>query len=105
MIEDLLTDLAASGWTISWAYQWGPSHWRMSIIREEDVGEAQGTYLTHCVDAPSFAEALEDCMSKLAEAEFEPKATQNFTIEAPKASLADLISANLRPSPPIRRRV
>ncbi len=107
MIEDLLSELDTLGWTISWAYQFSLGHWRMSIIRHEDVGEDQGTYLTHCVDAPTFAEALEDCMSKMAEAEWEPKQEQSYSMTTRSATidLSDLI-ANMRPpSAPIRRRV
>lgn len=108
MIEDLLTELSASGWTISWAFQFSLGHWRMSIIQEIDVGEEQGTYLSFCPDAPTFAEALEDCLSRRADAEF--KASQPITFSnEPKSSGGSLLSAlglHLRPATsPIRRRV
>lgn len=78
MLETLLADLDAEGWTISWAFQFAPNHWRMSIIRIEDVGEAQGTYISHCADAPSFAEALEDCFAKRNDAEWEENSPVTF---------------------------
>lgn len=70
MLEELLAELASSGWTISWAFQFAPDHWRMSIIRQTDVGAEQGTYTTHCAIAPTFAGALEDCLANRNEAEF-----------------------------------
>lgn len=54
-IESLLTDLESSGWTVSWAFQFAPGHWRVSILRED--GEAN--IFRHCADAPTFALALE----------------------------------------------
>lgn len=87
MIESLLAELSDSGWTISWAFQFAPNQWRLSIIREEDVGEAQGTYTSSCADAPSFAEALEDAMSRMNEAEFKAAVKQGYFEEKPKGSL------------------
>jgi hypothetical protein len=62
VIEDLLTELSDSGWTLSWAFQFAPDHWRVSIIHHSDIGEPPGHYTSFCADAPSFAEALEDAM-------------------------------------------
>lgn len=70
MVEELLAELASSGWTISWAFQYAPDEWRMSIIRCADVGAEQGTYTTHCAIASTFAGALEDCLANRNEAEF-----------------------------------
>jgi hypothetical protein len=103
LIEDLLTELADTGWTISWAFQYGPSEWRMSIIREEDIGSEQGSYLSSCAFAPSFAEALEDCLSRRAEAEFSPPHQQTWA-QAPKPTTSLIAALGLR-SAPIRRRV
>lgn len=103
MIEDLLIDLAESDWTISWAFQYSPGEWRMSIIREEDIGAEQGSYLAHCAFAPTFAEALEDCLSKRAEAQWEPSTPITWAQE-PKP-MQNLIAALGLRSAPIRRRV
>lgn len=72
MIESLLAELDTFGWTISWAFQFAPDHWRMSITKISywNGYDQPDYYVTHCADAASFAEALEDCMSKLADAEF-----------------------------------
>jgi hypothetical protein len=73
MIEDLLSDLASSGWTLSWAFQYAPSEWRVSIIHQDDIGrqwDQPSIYLSHCASAPTFAEALEDAMLRRNEAEF-----------------------------------
>lgn len=104
MIESLLEELSSSGWTISWAFQYAPSEWRMSIIREEDVGGEQGTYISSCAFAPTFAEALEDCLSNRAEAEWEAAYKQTWT-QAPKPTGSLIEALGLRNATPIRRRV
>lgn len=91
MIESLLSELSASGWTISWAFQFAPSEWRLSIIHEEDVGAMQGTYISSCASAPTFAEALEDAMSKMNEAEFESAVKQGYAAEKSKGSLLEVL--------------
>lgn len=70
-LEFLLTELADAGWTISWAFQFSPNEWRLSIIHEEDISAEQGTYISSCASAPTFREALEDAMSRMHEAEYE----------------------------------
>lgn len=108
MLEDLLLDLSTTGWTISWAYQHRLGGWRMSIIQEIDIGEEQGTYTTHCVDAPTFAEALEDCLAKRAQAEFEATTPTTFAKEPTIAKPSLLAALGLHlptTSSPIRRRV
>lgn len=107
MIESLLADLSALGWTISWAYQHSPDHWRVSIIKTESWnGYDQPAYhVSHCADAPSLAEAIEDAMSKMVDAEYVPSRPCMASKEPKQNSLADLISATFAPSAPIRRRV
>lgn len=102
MIEDLLSELSSLGWTISWAFQYAPSEWRMSIIREEDVGAAQGSYISSCAFAPTFAEALEDCLSKRADAKWEA-APKSLAQAEPKLDLQSLGLG--RPKPRIERRI
>lgn len=103
MIEDLLSELSDTGWTISWAFQYAPSEWRMAIIREEDIGAVQGSYLSCCAFAPTFTEALEDCLSKRAEAKWEPSTPTTWAQE-PKPTVNLIMALGLR-SAPIRRRV
>jgi hypothetical protein len=62
VIEDLLIELSNDGWSVSWAFQFAPDHWRVSIIHHSDIGEPSGTYVSFCADAPTFAEALEDAI-------------------------------------------
>lgn len=71
MLEDLLDELSSIGWTISWAFQYSPGEWRLTIIREEDIGAESGTYFVSCAFAPTFREALEDAMGRINEAEYE----------------------------------
>lgn len=103
MIESLLAELSDSGWTISWAFQFAPGEWRLSIIHEEDVGEAQGTYISSCASAPTFVEALEDAMSKMNEAEFVEAVKQGYS-EKPKGSLLAALGL-LKEEKPFERRV
>lgn len=106
MIESLLTDLAASGWKLSWAFQFAPDHWRVSIIYvlEWNGYDQPDIYHSHCADAPSLAEAIEDAMSKRAEAEFVEGSKQRYSLE-PKAERIDLVTALGLRSVPIKRRV
>lgn len=99
MIESLLNELSALGWTVSWAFQFEPNHWRISIIHYVD----DKVHLSSCADAPTFAEALEDAMSRMADAEIEDIEKPSFAKE-PKVSGSLIAALGLR-SAPIRRRV
>ncbi len=107
MIESLLIDLALSGWTISWAFQFAPDHWRVSIIHHSDIGEPVGTYVSYCADGPSFATALEDAiLHRNDHPTFIPAHPLDWSADGPStpASLLDLL--NLRPpTQPFPRRL
>lgn len=105
MLESLLQDLTTLGYTISWAFQFEPNHWRVSICRASTVGEPSGSYISHCADAPTLAEAIEDALSRRAEAEFVVEEDQTYTVEVPGLSLAQAIASTFSPSAPIRRRI
>ena len=105
MISDLLDDLTTSGWTISWAFQFSADEWRMSIIREADIGAEQGTYLSHCASAPSFESALEDCLPKRNDAEFTPSEAPTWSIDTAPEPKLDLSLLGLRPKVKIERRI
>lgn len=106
MIEDLLADLAASGWKLSWAFQFAPNHWRVCITHEHYWnGYDQPDYhYTDCADAPSFAEALEDAMAKRNDAIFVEGAKVEYALE-PQQSLAKALGLDKpKPQAPIARR-
>jgi len=104
MIEALLDELDAAGWTVSWAFQFAAGHWRASLIRIEDVGEAQGTYVSHCADAPTLREAIEDAFLRRNEAEFILDTPPTFAREAaPSGNLLTALGL-AKPPPPIVRR-
>lgn len=94
MIEDLLTELADIGWTVSWAFQFEPDHWRVSICQlGEWNGYDQPDYrISHCADAPTFAEALEDAMAHRNDAVWQAGQKISTTSEpdAPTFTLASL---------------
>ncbi len=100
-IESLLADLAESGWKLSWAFQFAPNHWRVTITRDDYWnGYDQPDYhYTDCADAPTFADALEDAMCKRNEAVF-VKGSKAIGEIAPSLSFATLLPKQ----PTIRRR-
>jgi hypothetical protein len=98
VLEALLADLALSGWTISWAFQFAPDHWRVSIIHHSDIGEPQGTYISHCADGPDFASALEDAILRRNDATFTPTDPTIWSIDGPTDSRSLLDLLNLRPT-------
>mgnify|MGYP001569753729 CR=1 FL=1 len=89
MIEDLLAELADIGWTVSWAFQFEPNHWRVSILKQLD----DRVYFSHCAAAPTFAEALEDAMSKISDATYELAVPSGFVIEQNKTQPVNLLLA------------
>lgn len=89
MIEDLLTELADIGWTVSWAFQFEPNHWRVSIMHQVSDKIA----FSHCADAPTFAEALEDAMSKISEATYELAVPTGYVLEQDKTAPVNLLLA------------
>lgn len=102
-MDEVLAELTSLGWTISWAFQFEPNHWRVSLCKQSDIGEPQGTYISHCADAPSLAEAIEDALCRRNDAEFVPAVASGFTIETFESPLANLRLAP--PQPPIVRRI
>jgi len=103
----LLAILEASDWTISWAYQYGHEEWRMCLIRRVDVGAEQGTYVVHVAFAPSFAEALEECLELRDRAEFEADRPQGYEVidDRPNNILQQIVkSITTAPVPPPVRR-
>src|SRR5688572_14773893 len=84
MLEDLLSEISSAGWTVSWAFQFSPNHWRVSLCRSS----SDGTEFLHCADAPTFALALETAYSN-GEHLFEAKSAPTSSIDKkPEASLA-----------------
>ncbi len=98
LIDALLTDLAASGWTISWAFQYAPQEWRVTIIKTEAWnGYDQPDYrFAHCAFANTFADALEDAMCKRNEATFFKSTETNYEM-APKLDITSLFKASAKP--------
>lgn len=103
LIEDLLLDLAESGWRVSYAYQHPDGQWRVSLSNMVEWNGYDQPSMLICVgaDAQTFTEALEDAMSKRSEAELVESSKINHSQE-PKTSL--ITALGLR-SAPIRRRV
>jgi len=89
VIEDLLDELADIGWTVSWAFQFEPDHWRVSILKQV----SDRVYFSHCADAPTFAEALEDAMSKISDATYELAVPTGYVLEQDKTQPINLLLA------------
>ncbi len=113
MIEDLLSDLAASGWKLSWAFQFSPNHWRVTITRDDywNGCDQPAYHYSDCADAPSFAEALEDAMAKRNEAIFvesSPTVCSNEPGHLDSNPQFDLVTAmglHTKPAKPFPRRI
>lgn len=100
--DDLLATLASAGWLINNAYQEDTGLWHVNIRRPTPDGD----WFTDWAIADTFVEALEECMSKLLDAEFVPsKEVVGFVEPHPlNTSLATALGIN-RPSVRAPRRV
>lgn len=106
-MEQLLEDIAESGWLFNNCYQVDSALWRVSLRRPDGSGD----WFSDWAEGPTLASALTDCMAKLADAEWEeshqPKAIHgaipdNSTLErSAKSLLARLGLAK----PKIERRI
>ena len=96
-LESLLDEIADAGWTVSWAFQFEPSHWRVSLINLE------GNELKACADAPTFSEALENAFAAMVE-KIAPQETMGSIDSSPEPSLVQKLGLLSKPEP-IKRRV
>lgn len=79
-VAAILDDLAALGWLFNNCYQHDDGSWRVNLRRLDPNGD----WFTDWATGPTFASALEDCMSKLHDAEFEPTPATNGIIDKSK---------------------
>lgn len=101
MIDDLLAELASLGWLLNNCYQVDADLWRVNLRRPDPT--TAGDWFTDWSEGPTFAEALEDCMIKLQDAEFEAEVATVAMAEVvgPKLSL----SQRLGLTKPFERRI
>lgn len=98
-LDATFTDLATRGWLVNNLYQEEPNRWRVNLRRPEGTGD----WFTDWAYGETLEDALEECMSKLNDAEFthEPETTH---AAVPKAcSLAEALGL-VPKSTGIRRR-
>ncbi len=104
MIDNLLSELALNGWLFNNCYQVDATLWRVNLRRPAPDGD----YFSDWAEGETFAEALETCIAKLAEAEFTEAHIQAFGFEPAKSKLNTkslLQSLGLTKSQPFTRRV
>jgi hypothetical protein len=103
MVDLLLAEIASNDWLLNNCYQVDVSLWRVSLRKPTNDG---GVFCSSWAEGATLEEALEECMSKLAEAEFSEDIPQSFTreIEAAKVGGQSLLMA-LGLRKPIKRRV
>ncbi len=75
----MIDEVLALGWMFNNCYQRHDGSWRVNLRRPD----ANGDWFTDWAEAPTFAEAIEDCMSKLADAEYFPTPPITYT-QGPK---------------------
>lgn len=80
----IIDEVLALGWMFNNCYQRDDGSWRINL-RRPDLN-SDGDWFTDWAEAPTFSEALEDCMSKLHNAEYSPTppitTTQGVKLEA-----------------------
>lgn len=96
----LLDEIATLGWLVNNCYQVDVSLWRVSLRKPTE----DGSWFSSWAEGPTFEEALEDCVAKLAEATYEEDKLQSYTQanEPAKVQGSLLLALGLRK--PIRRR-
>lgn len=98
-IDSLLTDLFTSNWLLNNCYQLDDLTFRVSLRRPTPTG----AWFSEWAEGPTLADALEECMSKLLDAEFHTEAPSVGYVE-PTVSLIEALG--LKPKlPPILRRI
>lgn len=100
MLEDLLTEIAESGWLFNNCYQADAGLWRVNLRRQDN----DGVWFTEWSEAPTFTEAVQDAMEKLVEAEFVENRLIAHAIDTSKISLLASLGL-LKPTEPLKRRV
>ncbi len=104
MIDTFVSDILASGWLFNNCYQIDAHLWRVNLRRPVSDGD----YFSDWAEGETFVEALEICMTKLAEAEFTEAHIQAYGFEPAKSKInpqALLKSLGLTKPQPFTRRV
>lgn len=91
MIDELVADIAESGWLFNNCYQVDADLWRVNLRRPDGKGD----WFTDWATGGTFAEALAECMEKLATAEFTEERPIGYSKEVAKAAQpkVDLLQA------------
>jgi len=98
-LDATFTDLASRGWLVNNLYQEAPALWRVNLRRPEGTGD----WFTDWAYGETLEDALEECMSKLNDAEFTPE-PETTHAAAPRAlPLAEALGLVSKPTG-IRRR-
>ena len=98
MIDDLLAQIASAGWLLNNCYQHDAGLWRVNLRRPVDDGD----WFTTWAEGSTFAEALDEAMDKMAQAEYKANAKTSYLIDPSKPSLLTQLGLT-RPAQPVRR--
>lgn len=102
MIDDLLAEIAGLGWFLNNCYQLDATLWRVNLRRPDPDND--GDWFTDWSEAPTFEEALEDCIIKMRDAEFVVEPEIRFSGEPAKPKVSLLQTLGLC-RPKIERRI
>src|SRR6266702_957167 len=80
MLDELIAEIASQGWLLNNCYQIDTDLWRVNLRRPTGDGD----YFSDWATGPTFVDALEECMSKLAEAEFAEAKAQTYSQAKPE---------------------
>lgn len=100
-LESLLTEIAEAGWLFNNCYQPDAGLWRVNLRRQD----GEGNWFTEWSEAPTFIEAVEDAMGKLATAEFTANTAITAKIDTTKVSLLEQLGLLPKPQAPMVRRL
>lgn len=96
-MNELLLEIAESGWLFNNCYQQDDGSWRVNLRRPDGFGD----WFTDWAEAPTFEEALAICMDKMASAEYEVQRETKHIVDTSKPSLLSLLG--LAKTPILRR--
>jgi len=103
-MDEILAEIAENGWLFNNCYQVDATLWRVNLRRPDGNGD----WFTDWALGPTFADALHDCMAKLAEAEWieeHPVTFAQAADPAPVSGQSLLARLGLNKRPKVERRI
>lgn len=102
-LDELFADIAARGYRVNNIFQWPNGLWRVNLLRPNTNGDWFGDF----AEAPTLAEAIEDAIALMNDAEFIHHDEPTWSLDKSKPAAPNLLKSLglLKPQEPIRRRI